>query len=117
NITPLDNILNNIFSTYDFFLFEVYAIPEDIRREYLSKLLLRKGGAKQKNVRFLRYIYRVLEENKIRMWDENLICKELGVSARMLDCYKSRILKSLREHYFEQNKPGLQEIFFEVDQI
>lgn len=98
----MDNILNNIFSTHDFFLFEVFAIPEDIRKEYLNKLIVRKGGSKQKNVRFLRYIYKVLEQNKIRMWDENLICKELGISARMLDCYKSRILKSLREHYFDR---------------
>ena len=104
NITPLDNILNNIFSTYDFFLFEVFAIPEEVRRDYLNKLLTRKGGAKQKNVRFLRHLYKVLEENKLNLWDEKLICHELKISPRMLDCYKSRILKSLREMYFDQNK-------------
>ena len=104
NITPLDNILNNIFSTYDFFLFEVFAIPEEVRWDYLNKLLTRKGGAKQKNVRFLRHLYKVLEENKLNLWDEKLICHELKISPRMLDCYKSRILKSLREMYFDQNK-------------
>lgn len=104
NITPLDNILNNIFSTYDFFLFEVFAIPEEVRRDYLNKLLTRKGGVKQKNVRFLRHLYKVLEENKLNLWDEKLICHELKISPRMLDCYKSRILKSLREMYFDHDK-------------
>lgn len=101
NITCLDYILNNIFSTYDFFLLEIYAIPEETRKEYLSKLLLRKDSSSQKNVRLLKYIYSALNENNYKLWNEEALCKNLDITPRMLDCHKSRLLKSMREFHFD----------------
>lgn len=100
NITRLDYILNNIFNAYDFFLLEVYAIPKETRKEYLNKLLNRKDAGSQKNVRFLKYIYSILEGNSYKEWNEEALCKKLEISRRMLDCHKSRLLKSMREYYF-----------------
>lgn len=105
----MNNILNNIFSTYDFFLFEVFAIPEEMRKEYLNKLLVRKNSGKQKNVRLIKFIYNILGGYDLKDWDEAYICKKLDITPRMLDCHKSRILKSLREFYFghkDENIPG-----------
>ena len=96
----MNNILNNIFSTYDFFLFEIFAIPADCRKEFLNKLLERKGSEKQKNVILLRYVYNVIDRNKPDEWEEEKVCRALKISPRMLDCHKSRILKSIREYYF-----------------
>lgn len=96
----MDYILNNIFNTYDFFLLDIYAIPKESRKEYLHKLLVRKDAGSQKNVRLLKYIYSVLEGDGYKDWNEQTLCKNLKITPRMLDCHKSRLLKSMREFHF-----------------
>ncbi len=105
----MNNILNNIFSTYDFFLFEVFAIPEEVRKEYLNKLLTRKNSGKQKNVRLIKFIYSILDGNDLKDWDESIICRKMDISPRMLDCHKSRLLKSLRQFYFGHNEDDIRD--------
>ncbi len=94
------NFKYNPFSLKDFFIFEVDAIPKTIRLQFLEKLLTRKGSGDQKNVIFLKKLNDIIDK-KISINDtDTLFAKLLGVSARMLDCHRSRLLKQLRQFYF-----------------
>lgn len=83
------------------YLYEIAAIPEKIRLEYLEKLLKRKNASSQKNVQLLNIIYYHIKEERMLEWDDTNICRLLNVSKDMLFCHKSRILKSLRFLYYD----------------
>lgn len=82
------------------YLYEIAAVPEKIRFEYLEKLLKRKNAASQKNVQLLNIIYYHIKEDRMLEWDDINVCRLLNISKNMLFCHKSRILKSLRFLYF-----------------
>jgi len=96
----VENFKYNPFSLKDFFIFEVGAILKTKRLQFLEKLLTRKGSGDQKNVIFLKKLNEIIDK-KISINDtDTLFAKLLGVSARMLDCHRSRLLKQLRQFYF-----------------
>jgi hypothetical protein len=89
------------------YLYEIAAIPFDIRDEYLQKLLnrpktgiKRKNSTDQKNVRLLKEIYKCVENESISDWNEERICLSLNISQNMLYCHKHYILKGIRELFF-----------------
>lgn len=86
------------------YLYEVSAIPETIRIEYLNKLLRRKNAHNQKNVRLIKIIYNLIEEDRIKDWNPFQICLELQISDLMLRYHKSRFLRDLRKFYFGWEK-------------
>lgn len=86
------------------YLYEVSAIPEKIRENYLQSLRKRKDITKQKNVKLLLFIYNHIDENKISRWNPEQICDNLGISMNALYLHKSRLLKGLREYYFNWKK-------------
>lgn len=82
------------------YLYEIAAIPEKIRLEYMQKLLKRKNASTQKNVQLLNIIYYHIKEERMLEWDDISVCRVLNISKDMLFCHKSRILKALRFLYF-----------------
>lgn len=106
--SSVDNILNILFHPKSYFLLEVAAIPFYIRYEYLNKILSRKESNNQKNVQILKTIYECIDKNSPENWNEQEVIRKLGVSQRMLDCHKSRLLKGLREYYFNGNEIELE---------
>lgn len=83
------------------YLYEIASISEEIRIEYLQKLLKRKNSSVQKNVKLLYIIYSYIKEDKMLEWDDDEICRILDITKNMLYCHKSRILKSLRLMHFD----------------
>lgn len=82
------------------YLYEIAAVPELKRAEFLGILLKRKNAEKQVNVKLLKIIYEHVNGNKILQWNDDLICAELCISRDMLYCHKSWLLKRLRVLYF-----------------
>ncbi|MCI0448386.1 MAG: hypothetical protein L0Y79_01205 [Chlorobi bacterium] len=82
------------------YLNEISAFPAEIRSGYLSKLLRRENSESQKNVRLLRIIYGYVEQDKISKWDSAQISRTLGITEATLYKHKSRLLKGLRELFF-----------------
>lgn len=87
-------------STVLSYLYEIASISEDIRAEYLQKLLKRKNSSQQKNVKLLYIIYNYIKEDRMLEWNDDEICKILDITKNMFYCHKSRILKSLRLMHF-----------------
>lgn len=55
-------------------------------------------------MQILKYIYECIDSNSPENWNEHEVNRKLGISSRMLDCHKSRLLKGLREFYFNGNE-------------
>lgn len=93
------------------YLYEITAIPPNIREKYLLKLLncpkteiKRKNSTNQKNVRLFEIINDCINNDDMTKWDEDKICTELRISKNMLYCHKHYILKGIREFYFNWNE-------------
>jgi hypothetical protein len=84
------------------YLYEVSAIPENIREEYLQKLLKRKNSENQKNVRLIKAIYKYINEDKISRWDPEYVCKMLEINNNAAS--RNRAFKRLRQYYFKWKK-------------
>jgi len=85
------------------FLYEVSALPAYIRDCYI-KSLIRGGNLKgQKNFLFASYVEKIVCSD-INEWDREKIIRVLKISTKMFACYKSRMLKNLREKYFTLKK-------------
>jgi hypothetical protein len=89
------------------FLYEMSAIPTDIREKYYQKLLncpktgtKRKNSTNQKNVRLLEIINRYIKNENMVEWNDEDICKTLNISKNMLYCHKHYIIKGLRKFFF-----------------
>lgn len=89
------------------YFYEIAAIPAGIRKDFMQKLMKcpvtnkeRKNASKRKNIRLLKIIYELIENNNILNWNEKTICRKLSISKRMLYCHKHYLLKGLREMYF-----------------
>ena len=92
--------INITLASYNY-LYGVQAIPKNIRLAYLDLLSRQKGKVRQKRVLVLKMIYDYADDNTISRWNPQIICDTLGISMAMLYCYKSRLLKGLRELYFK----------------
>jgi len=87
------------------YMYEIWAIPKKIRLAYLYNLLRRKGAANNKNVILLRLIYEQLDNEDFHSWDTSEICFKCKFkTANQLYWYKTRILKDLRELFFNWKK-------------
>jgi len=97
------------FITKDFFIFEISAIPLTSRLKFREKLLKRKGAEDQKNLSLLELYSTITDDQQSTLDDihDLEIAAKIGVSKRMLDCHKSRLLKSLREFHFQYTPPLL----------
>lgn len=84
---------------YSFFE-NIAAIPPEVRKSFLKKILKRKNSSGQKNVKLIKIIYAYIESDKISEWDEERISKRLDITRNMLYWHKSAILNELRKHYF-----------------
>lgn len=82
------------------YLYEIASFPEEMRLKYLYALSKRKNGETQKNVLILKRIYRCIGKQDFFSWNEEKLCRELKISRAMLACHKCRILKKLRDMYF-----------------
>lgn len=82
------------------FFANISAIPEKVRDEYLQKILKRKNAAEQKNVKLIKIIYSLIDEEKSDEWSDEKICVRLKISRNMLYWYKSVLLENLRKFYF-----------------
>jgi hypothetical protein len=102
------------FITKDFFIFEISAIPLTSRLKFREKLLKRKGAEDQKNLSLLELYCTITDDQQSTLDDihDLEIAAKIGVSKRMLDCHKSRLLKNLREYYFQYTPPA----FFKTDE-
>jgi hypothetical protein len=92
------NTQYNPFFIKDYYIFEYSSIPKEIRDEFKNRLKKRKGANTQKNIYLINELEHIV---KTAEYDNTNIFKKLNVSARMLDCHKSRLLKQLREYYFK----------------
>lgn len=91
----------NLFFIKDYYLFEYGAIPANVRNSFKLKILIRKGSVEQKNIKLIEYYENIIKTGN---FDEKEYAKlniVLNVSNRMLDCHKARLLKQLRNFYFE----------------
>lgn len=97
------------FSSGEYFIFELAAIPLTSRLEFRENLLKRKGAENQKNLSLLDIYCGItdVKESSPGETDDSDIAAKIGVSKRMLDCHKSRLLKNLREYYFQYTPPAL----------
>jgi hypothetical protein len=86
------------------YLIELSAIPYNTRNEYLELLLKRKNAYTQKNVKLLKCIYDYVNENRLSEWDPKKVCSQTGLNMNALYIQKSRLLKGLREYYFNWKK-------------
>jgi hypothetical protein len=93
------------------FLYEIAAIPPEIREKYRQKLLncpktgiKRNNSTNQKNVRLLEIINEYITNEKIIEWNDEDICRKLDISKNMLYCHKHYILKGLRKFHFNWNE-------------
>lgn len=103
----LKNPKYNPFFVNDYFLFEYGAIPESARKQYIENLLKRKGAADQKNARMVQYFENIVNTGSFNVNEYSKLNETLNVSSRMLDCHKARLIKQLREFYFEwEDIPG-----------
>lgn len=93
----MNRILSKKQSDY---MLELSNIPAEIRQRFLNKLYFRKNGTEQKNYKLLLIINRIIRKDSFNKWDEEKICSDLKISKSMLACMKSRILRKLREEYF-----------------
>lgn len=107
----LKNPKYNPFFVKDYFLFEYSAIDKNTRARFRTKLLKRKGAEEQKNVKLIDMLEEIVNEDDFNEKHYAELSKKLGISKRILDCHKSRLLKSLREHAFNwKNIKGESEI-------
>ena len=97
----LKNAKYNPFFVKDYYLFEYSAIDPKVRREFHNKLIQRKGAYHQKNVKLMCLLEEAVTEKMFNKVDYSSWDKTLGVTNRMLDCHKARLLKQLREFYFK----------------
>jgi len=93
------------------YLYEIAAIPFNIRDEYLQKLLncpkteiKRKNSTNQKNVRLLEMINEYIKNDNMVEWNDEIICRQLNISKNMLYCHKHYIIKGLRKFFFNWNE-------------
>jgi len=81
------------------FLYEINSIPKEIRENYIRSLI-RGGNLKgQKNFLFASYVEKIVS-NGLNEWDRDKVLWALNITNKMLACYKCRMIKKLREQYF-----------------
>src|SRR4030095_3436346 len=93
------NQKNITIASYNY-LQEISAIQLETREKYLEKLQSRKNSSSQKNILLLKQIYFYIDEDRISNWNPAKICSSLKISMNALYIQKSRLLKGLREFYF-----------------
>lgn len=102
NYTKYSPVKNNIASIL--YLYEVAAIPGNIREQYFQKILKRKNAEYQKNVKLINFIYERIENGNLYDWDSAEICRKLKVSYNTYRFHKSNFLDGLRKYYFLPDK-------------
>lgn len=95
-----NNFKYNPFSLKEYFVFEVGAIPRTIRERFIEKLSRRAGSEDQKNLIFLKELNRIINSKACPEDTDKYFSSLLGVSIRMLDCHRTRLLNQLRQYYF-----------------
>ncbi len=95
---------NKITSASYNYLFEIAALPKETRTEFLNKLLKRKNACEKKNVKLLKILFDIVENDKIYEWNPESVCKAIDVNKYTLYRYKSRLLKKLKNYYTGWNE-------------
>jgi len=96
----LKNPKYNPFFISDYYIFEYSAVPREVRNKFRDRLMRRKGAAAQKNIMLINLLDDLTREKSP---DEKLsisLNEPIGVTKRMLDCHKARLIKNLREFCF-----------------
>jgi hypothetical protein len=99
----LKNPLFNPHKSDNYYFFEFGSVPKHSREKFRLKLLKRKGAENYKNLILFDTIESLLENGMFIGENSNLnnfLAGKLNCSLRTLDCYKSRLLKQLREFHF-----------------
>lgn len=94
------NFKYNPFSIKDFFIFEIGAIPNTKRESFIEQLRRRAGSEEQKNVTLMKELNNIINQKVCPEDSDKYFSGLLGVSLRMLDCHRSRLLSRLRQYYF-----------------
>ena len=90
------------------FILQYKALRADIRRQYYYALKWKNEQKSQKRLQLIEILERYISHKIKPKWDDEAICKKLSINKAAYCCLKSRLLKSLREYYFnwdiEKNK-------------
>lgn len=84
------------------FLNELSAIPSEIRNDYINSLSKRSPSETNAIIRLLIISNTAIANDNIEDVSEESICNTLGITSSLLTCYRSRLLKRIREHYFKK---------------
>ncbi len=86
------------------FILQYKAVPDEIRKQYYYGLKWKSAKKSAKRIKFIEILERYVA-NKIKpQWDNDAIIRKIGMSKDSYFCLKSRLLKSLREYYFNLNQ-------------
>ncbi|MBS1494059.1 MAG: hypothetical protein JST55_11135 [Bacteroidetes bacterium] len=95
---------NNSYSVADFnFILQYKAIPEEIRKKYYYELKWKNAKKSEKRLKFIEILERYISIKIKPTWNNDEIIKKLRINKASYFCLKSRLLKSVREYYFNFN--------------
>ncbi|HRE39868.1 MAG TPA: hypothetical protein PLG90_00930 [Ignavibacteria bacterium] len=81
---------------------EFSAIPTDVRQRFYNSRLKSIDSANRKYLILFRIIEKFISGREFgQVWDNQKVCKILNINISMLRCHRSRLLKQLREFYFD----------------
>jgi len=86
------------------FILQIKAVPLEVRKRYYYSTKWKNESKSQKRIALLEILERYFSQKIKPKWDDDAICRKLKLSKDSYFCLKSRLLKSLREEYFNPNQ-------------
>lgn len=93
---------DNTIADFNFIL-QYKSIPFETRKKYYFELKWKGGNKYSNRIKFIEILERYLAAKIKPLWNNDSIIKKLGLSRASFFCLKSRLLKSLREYYFQKS--------------
>jgi len=91
---------NNSIADFNFIL-QYKAIPFEVRKKFYYELKWKNEKKYLNRIKFIEILERYLAAKIKPLWNNDAIIKKLKMSRNSYFCLKSRLLKSLRQYYFE----------------
>lgn len=83
------------------FILQYKAIPLEVRKKFYFKLKWMNEKKYSNRIKFIEILERYLTAKIKPLWSNDAIIKKLGINRNSYFCLKSRLLKSIRQFYFE----------------
>jgi hypothetical protein len=83
------------------FILQYKAIPFEVRKKFYYELKWKNETKYSNRIKFIEILERYLAAKIKPLWNNDVIIKKLGISKNSYFCLKSRLLKSIRQYYFE----------------